>query len=136
MGFGVLAVMVAVAGCGGGAKRHEQRAGAATPRVTEQVRQALADSLKRPFSPNMSTAQLPRLPFVAVASCAGPVAGGAGSYRCVTTPRGAHGMRSVTVRVKSDGSWSTQPIRVPTGVHGHGTPAVTAIWGAGIQLPS
>ena len=134
IGLDALAALVVAAGCGGGTTR--EQANVATPPVTEQVRQALRDSLKGPVLPDMTTAQHPRLPFVAVAGCTGPTGGGAGRYECATTPRGGHGIRSITVEVRRDGRWSTQPLTVQARVHGHRATAVTSVWGFGIRLPS
>jgi hypothetical protein len=122
------------AGCGGGTGH--QQTGVPTPPVAEQVRHALRDSLKSPTLPAMTDAQRPRLPFTAVADCSGPAGGGAGRYRCLTTPRKTHGIRSIIVQVRSDGQWSTQPLAVETTLHGRGTTAVTSVWGFGIRMPS
>ncbi|HVP03703.1 MAG TPA: hypothetical protein VMT10_14125 [Solirubrobacteraceae bacterium] len=128
-----LTASAAAAGCGGGTSP-QQTAAPALP-VSEQVRQALLDSLHGPSLPEMADAQRPRLPFTAVAGCSGPAQGGAGQYRCVTTPRGIHGVRAVTVRVSSNGQWSTQPLQVEARLRGHATRAATSVWGFGIRLP-
>jgi hypothetical protein len=128
----VLIASAVVVGCGGGSGH--QRTGVPSPPVTEQVRQALLDALHHPSPPTMTDAQRPRLPFTAVAACSGPKSGGVGRYRCVTTPRGTDGIRSVLVRVRSDGQWSTQPLTVTARLHGHRTRAVTGLWGVGIQM--
>jgi hypothetical protein len=125
-----LIATAATGGCGGGSG-HQQT----IPPVTEQVRQALVASLQNPSLPAMSDAQRPRLPFTAVASCSGPDGGGAGQYRCVTTPRGSRGVRLITVEVKNNGQWSTQPLPVQARLHGRPTSAVTGLWGVGIELP-
>jgi hypothetical protein len=132
----LLGVIAAVAsGCGGGTK--QQEGGVPTPPVTDQLRQALLDALKNPALPDMSAAHRPRLPFVAVTTCTGPIGGGAGRYECATSPRGRHGIRSITVNVARDGKWSTQPLAVHATVHGHRTGAVNfGLWGFGIRLPS
>jgi hypothetical protein len=125
-----LSAAAVAAGCGGGT-RHQQT----TPPVTEQVRQALVASLNNPSLPAMTDAQRPRLPFTAVASCSGPDGGGAGQYQCQTTPRGPDGIDSITVQVRSNGQWSTQPLAVKARLRGHSTSAVTGLWGVGVQLP-
>jgi hypothetical protein len=131
--LGAAAATVGLGGCGGGS--HPRDAGVRARPVAEQLRQALTDSLKAPALPDMVSVRRPRLPFVAVSGCTGPAAGAAGRYTCATTPRGRRGVRSVAVHVRSDGSWSTDPIPVQATLHGHGTTAVTGIWGAGIRLP-
>jgi hypothetical protein len=131
----LLGGLAAVAsGCGGGTK--QPQGGVPMPPVTQQVRHALVDSLRNPSLPAITDAQRPRLPFIAVAGCSRPDGGGAGQYQCATTPRGADGMRSITVQVDNKGQWSTQPLTVRTQLHGRPTSAVTSVWGVGIQLPS
>jgi hypothetical protein len=82
-----------------------------------------------------------------VGSCTGPPSGGAGAYRCTTTPRGPGGVRSVTVAVARDGTWSTTlpGSRGPGGPKPPPPPGSArfvgranggmALWGAGIRLP-
>jgi hypothetical protein len=83
----------------------------------------------------MTPSQQPQLPYTAVTSCAGPRAGGAGRYRCATTPRGARGVRSVTVLVGRDGQWSSEPLTIAVTHRGHPIGARTAVWGVGIRFP-
>ena len=128
-----LGALLIAGGCGGGGPRHSPPR-AATPPVAQQVRAALLESLSRPALPDMTTAQRPHLPFVAISACSGPAGGAAGRYRCATTPRGRRGLRSVTVQVKRDGTWSTQPLTVT--LRGRRTTAVTSVWGTGIRMPS
>jgi hypothetical protein len=128
----VIAALLVTA-CGGGATKKAQPDEARS--VSQQVRQALLDALKKPALPDMSAAQRPRLPYIAVGSCVGPPQGGAGGYRCTTTPRGPHGVRSITVQVERGGAWSTQPPTVRATLNGRPMTAATAVWGAGIQLP-
>jgi hypothetical protein len=125
---------VVVSACGGGAKQGVTRT-APSP-VSEQIREALSESLNGPALPDMATAQRPRLPFVAVTRCAGPSGGGAGRYECATKPRGSRGIRSVAVDVRRDGSWSTQQLTVQTGLRAHRSAAVTSVWGVGIRISS
>jgi hypothetical protein len=125
----------AASGCGADAK-HQDR-GAPAPAVAEQVRQALLGALKNAALPDMQAAQRPRLPFVGVTACTGPTAGRAGRYECTTRPRGRYGIRSITVNVTRDGTWSTQSLPMVARVHGHRTSAANfGLWGVGIQLPS
>jgi hypothetical protein len=112
--------------CGGGGHHN-----ASPAPVAEQVRQALLDALTHPALPALNTARRPQLPYVGVSVCVGPAHGGAGRYRCTTTPRGRRGLRSITVRVKPDGSWSTEAVKV----RGQRSAGVTSIWGVGIRLP-
>jgi hypothetical protein len=132
----LLGALAAVAtGCGGGTKRQE--GGVPTPPVTDQVRQALLDALKNPAVPDMRAAQRSRLPFVTVTACAGPTGGGAGRYECATSPRGRHGIRSITVNVTRDGRWSTQAPSSHARLHGDRTAAVNfGLSGFGIRVPS
>jgi hypothetical protein len=129
----VIATML-VSACGGGGTKHDQPH-TAQP-VSEQVRQALVDALKSPALLDMSPAQRPRLPYVGVGVCVGPQQGGVGRYRCTTTPRGPHGVHSISVQVRRDGAWSTQPLTVRATLYGRPTTAETSVWGAGIHLPS
>jgi hypothetical protein len=134
LALGALAASTVAIGCGGGATHHQTSAPPSA--VTEQVRQALVDSLKNPALPDMATAQRLRLPYLAVGACTGLAGGRAGRYKCETTPRGSRGIRSITVQVAPDGTWSTQPLPVEARVHGHQTTAVTSVWGFGIRIPS
>jgi hypothetical protein len=132
MALGALAATTLASACGGG--KHQQSS-APTPPVIEQVRQALLDSLKIPALPDMTTDQHPLLPYTAVGACVGPTGGGAGRYQCATTPRGRRGVRSITVQVRGDGEWSTQPLTVWATLHGRRTTAATSLWGTGIHIP-
>ena len=126
----VIAALLMTA-CAGGTKHDPSDT--AQP-VSEQVRQALVDALDHPALPDMSAAQRPRLPYVDVGVCVGPSGGGAGRYRCTTTPRGPDGVRSISVQVGHDGAWSTQPLTVRATLHGRSTTAATSVWGTGIHL--
>jgi hypothetical protein len=118
-------------GCGG--KRGSAAPAAAPPPVAVQVRDALMGALRQPAAP--LAAQRTRLPYRSVAACTGPAAGGAGRYRCHTTPTGRHGLREVAVDVRADGTWSTAPVPVTRMFRGHRRPAVSSIWGTGIRMP-
>jgi len=130
----VIVTALLIGACGGGHANHRERPEPAPP-VKEQVREALLGALGTPAFTGLTAAHRPRLPYGAVASCKGPADGGAGRYRCVTTPRGRHRLRSVDVQVKSDGQWSTRPLHIETTFRGRRLSAVTAVWGVGIQLP-
>jgi hypothetical protein len=127
------ALAAVTSGCGGGAK--QQEGGVPTPPVTDQVRQALLDALKNPALPDVSAEQRPRLPFVTVTACTGPTGGGAGRYECATSPRGRHGIRSITVNVTRDGKWSTQPVTTDARSHGHTSAVNFGLAGFGIRIP-
>jgi hypothetical protein len=99
------------------------------PPVAVQVRDALVTALHQPAAPRA------RLPYRAVAGCTGPATGGAGRYRCHTTPRGEHGLRELAVDVRADGTWSTAPVPVTSVLRGHRRPAVSSVWGTGIRMP-
>lgn len=119
-------------GCGGKSSPATPSAGPPPP-VAVQVRDALMGALRQPAAP--LAAQRARLPYRSVAACTGPAAGGAGRYRCHTTPRGRHGLRELAVDVRADGTWSTAPVPVSSMFRGHRRPAVSSIWGTGIRMP-
>jgi hypothetical protein len=129
---GAVFVAAVLGGCGG-SHRTADPPPAAPPPVAEQVHDALMNALREPAAP--LAAQRTRLPYRAVAGCTGPSAGGAGRYRCRTTPRGPHGLRELAVDVRADGTWATAPVPGSSMFRGHRRPAVSSIWGTGIRVP-
>jgi hypothetical protein len=127
----VLASAPAAGGCGDGGQA--TRPAPQPPTVARQVHDALQGTLDQ-AAPGLPSGR-PRLPFVAVGSCTGPAAGGPGSYRCATTPRGARGVRAISVDGRADGTWASEQFRVVTTLHGRRTPGRSAVWGTGIRLP-
>lgn len=105
------------------------------PPVADQVRQALTDALQKPAFADPLHPNSTRLPYLAVHRCTGPQLGRAGTYRCTTTPRGAHGVRTVQINVQPNGAWSTQPLPVKATLGGHRTSASTGIFGTGLRFP-
>jgi hypothetical protein len=99
------------------------------PPLTQQVHDALLAALRA----DPSASQAP-VPYSDVGVCTGPTAGGAGAYRCATTPRGPSGVRSVTVDVRADGGWAARPLPAQTTLHGRRTIAQTGVWGVGLRL--
>ena len=133
--LGTTAAFLATAlllGCGGSHDSATSKA-APTPPVAVQVRDALMSALLQPAA--RLVPEPTRLPYLAVAGCTGPSAGGAGRYRCRTTPRGPHGLRELAVDVRADGTWATAPVPVSRMFRGHRRPAVSSVWGFGIRLP-
>jgi hypothetical protein len=121
---GMVVMIVTLAGCGGASQ--EQAASTSVLPVSVQVHDALTSALRH--SPPR------RLPYVAVAACTGPATGGAGRYRCQTTPRPQRGVREVKVVVRSNGTWSTSPMPVVGVINGHHATAMSGLWGV-IHLP-
>jgi hypothetical protein len=122
---------LAAAGCGGG--HHDAPPPVRQAPVASQVREALAGALGSPALTGLFPTHDPQLPWRAVGICHGP--GGPGTYRCATTPRGSHGVRTVTVTVKRGGQWTTRALPVATTWHGRRLSARTAVWGVGIRVP-
>ena len=119
-----VAVVVALAGCGGASD--QPTTAAAVPPVSDQVHDALTSALAH--------SRPERLPFAAVGACTGPAAGGPGSYRCQTTPKPRHGVSEVRVAVHADGTWATPPMQVTGVINGHQRPATSGLWGV-LHLP-
>ena len=128
----LIGLVLMLGGCGGS---HRTPRAPAPPAVAEQVREALLGALGSPALTGMTPAQQPQLPYTAVTSCRGPRAGGAGRYRCATTPRGDKGVRSVAVRVRRSGQWSSEPLTIAVTHRGHRIGARMAVWGVGIRFP-
>ena len=125
-GIAVLAATAALSGCGGGQPKSQEPA---PPPVGRQVHDVL---LAATDGPGMNGQ--PALPYVDVGVCTGPADGGAGAYRCSTTPRGRSGVRTVVVDVKADGSWQSEMFPVETTLQGRRTTAQRGVWGAGLRL--
>ena len=125
----LMGLVLVCGGCGGGGSKTAPP----TPPVAEQVREALSGALGSPALTGVVPAQRPQLPYTAVRACTGP--GGAGRYRCTTTPRGRRGVRIVAVRVKPDGQWSSEVLTIALNQRGRRMAARTAVWGVGIRFP-
>lgn len=132
--LGAMGWTVGLGACGGGGGAARGPA-AVTPPIGEQVRTVLMAALAGPaLRDPLSPTQPGRLPFVAVTRCQGPPRGGAGAYRCTTTPRGPHGVRTIIVDVKPGGTWSMRPVAVEVVTHGQRRRAMRGVFGAGLRV--